>query len=148
MKNCNLLHHNLIDYVEKTLPPELMQQIDAHVAGCSACLKLVSAVSPIWETTSKAKNTEIRPFAETRILHKVNEYLEQDTPSVASVFFKIKPAYATAVVMVAIALGIALGNLQSLTKLKARQQVASEMQIRNDLNVPELITDSFFDFSE
>ena len=149
MKPCELLNQNLFAYAEKELPPALMQQLERHVSGCTACKRIVTEFTSVIALIEEQKSTEPRLFAETRILQGIENRLEKHQKSKASVFTRmIQPAMISAGVVAALSIGFFIGSDFAASQSQYSQNEEITESVRTDLNVPEFMTDDMINFTE
>jgi anti-sigma factor RsiW len=149
MENCKLLHENVYAYVEKDLPPILMQQFDTHINACADCAALVGEFKSVMVLMEGQKSVEPKPFAETRILQAIESRLEKKQKSSSPVFARIlQPAFVSMGIIVAVAIGFVIGSDFADANLQYSQKEEMTEAVRSDLNVPEFMTDDIFYFSE
>jgi len=149
MENCKLLHENVFAYVEKDLPPVLLQQLDKHVAECAECAAMVADFKSVLILLEEQKSNEPRPFAETRIMQGIESRLEKRQKSASSVFGRIlQPALISAGVAAALTIGFFIGSDFAGTTSQYSQNEEMTESVRSDLNVPEFMTDDIIYFTE
>jgi len=149
MKHCDLLHKDLFAYVEKELPPTLLQQLDHHISECSDCNRIVAEFRSVLALMEEQKSSEPRPFAETRILQGIESRLEKRQKSPTSVFGRIlQPALISVGIVASVAIGFVIGSDFANTHTQYTQNEEMIEAVRADLNVPEFMTDDLFHFTE
>jgi anti-sigma factor RsiW len=149
MKHCELLQKDLFDYVEKELPPALIQQLDHHISECSECNRIVAEFRSVLALMEEQKSIEPRPFAETRILQGIESRLEKKQKASASVFGKVlQPALISIGMVTAVVIGFLIGSDFADTHSQYTQNDEMIEAVRSDLNVPEFMTDDIFHFTE
>jgi len=149
MENCKLLHENVYAYVEKDLPPILMQQLDTHVNACADCATLVGEFKSVLGLMEGQKSIDPKPFAETRIMQAIESRLEKKQTSYSPVLVRIlQPAFVSIGLIAAVAIGFVIGSDFADVNLQYSQNEEMTEAVRSDLNVPEFMTDDIFYFSE
>ena len=149
MKHCELLQKDIFAYIEKDLPPLLIQQLYVHISECNECNRIVAEFREILALIDEQKNIEPRPFAQTRIFQGIESRLEKRQKSPVSVFARIlQPALISVGVAVALAIGFFIGSDFAEKHSHYTQNNTMIEAERNDLNVPEFMTDDLFHFTE
>ena len=147
MNTCNLLHDNLFAYTEDQLPVATKELLDNHIAGCGQCAHVLSEFKSVMILMDKQKNVEIRPFAETRILQGIESKLEARQTIKASFFEKIlQPAIISFAVVAAILIGLFIGYKGVTSRQNLDQQMTES--VRTDLNIPDMVYEESFTFTE
>jgi len=147
MKHCELLHKDLFAYIEKELPPVLIQQLDKHISECEECNRVLTEFKGVLALIDDKKSVETRPFAETRILQGIESRLEKR--STAPFFTRIlKPALFSIGISAALAVGFFIGSDFAGTIIRYSQNEEMTESMRTDLNVPEFMTDDIIYFTE
>ncbi len=149
MIHCTLLHENIFAYVEKELPPDLLQQLDKHVSDCRKCTGIVSEFRNVIGLMEEEKSIAPRPHAETRILQGIESRLEKSQKSIFPVFTRIlQPAMISAGVLIALSIGALIGSDMANTHSASNRNAEMLKAVRTDLNVPVFMTDDLFYFTE
>ncbi|MDO9255077.1 MAG: zf-HC2 domain-containing protein [Bacteroidales bacterium] len=149
METCKLLHENVFAYVEKDLPPVMLQQFDKHVAECAECAAMVADFKSVLILMEEQKSIEPRPFAETRILQGIESRLEKRQSSSFPVFGRIlQPALISVGVATALSIGFFIGSDFANVNSQYSQNEEITESVRSDLNVPEFMTDDIIYFTE
>lgn len=145
---CRLLRENLYAYRENELPVTLKEQLDDHVSRCKECSSLVVQFDGVHAAVKQQAAIEPRPFAETRLQQRVENYLENRPASLFSFSARslLQPAVISLGLMLALAIGILIGTE------KAGRNTAPggvyDQEIRSELNVPESSADDLLNFTE
>jgi len=149
MKPCELLNKNLFAYAEKELPPALMLQLDRHVSECVTCNRMVNEFKSVMALMEEQKSTELRPYAETRILQGIENRMEKLQNSKVSVFTRVlQPAMISAGVVIALSIGFFIGSDFAASQSQYSQNEDITESVRTDLNAPEFMTDDMINFTE
>ena len=149
MTNCKVVHENLFAYAENELPPAMMQLLDKHVSECPACNNIVAQFRSTLVLMEEQKFIEPRPFAETRIMQRIESRSEVRQKSATSLFVKmLQPAIISAGVAAALAIGFFIGSDVAGSHSQFTQNDEVIEAVRSDLNVPEFMTDDLFHFTE
>jgi anti-sigma factor RsiW len=149
MTNCKVVHENLFAYAENDLPPAMMQLVDKHVSECADCNKTVAEFRSTLAFMEEQKSLEPRPFAETRIMQRIESRLEERQKSASSVFGRtLQPALISAGVAAALAIGFFIGSDFAGSHSQITQNDEMIESVRSDLVVPEFMTDDLFHFTE
>jgi len=148
MSDCDTLRENLFAYSENELEPSLKEQLDRHVAGCGACSALVQQFNGVLGTIKTQSEAEPRPFAETRLQQRIENYLESAGKPLFSFSVRtlLQPAVISMGLMVALAIGILIGNGKA--GKHASLTSATDLEMRHDLNIPENSNDDLINFTE
>lgn len=147
MNGCKIVHENLFAYTEGNLSDTIQSQFDAHVSDCAQCAALLSGFKSVINTIEDQKNIEPRPFAETRILHGIEQKLEAKHESQFMVFTKVlQPAIFSIGLVAAILIGLFIGYQGVNVSNAAKEREAAS--VRSELNVPDIIYDESFTLTE
>ncbi len=147
MNTCNLLHDNLFAYMECQLPAATKELLDGHIAGCRKCAHVLSEFKSVMILMEEQKNVEPLPFAETRILQGIESKLEVRQTIKTSFFGKIlQPAIISFALVAAILIGLFIGYEGVMYRQNLDQQMTES--VRTDLNIPDMIYEESFTFTE
>jgi anti-sigma factor RsiW len=147
MNSCRLVQENLFAYTEGKLPDATRDLLDKHIAMCPECAGILSEFRLTLNVIEDQKNTELRPYAETRILIGFESKLEARQTKNATFFNRmLQPAIISAGLAAAIAIGLLIGyeGVNSRQELN-RQKIES---VRTDLNIPDLMYEESFTLTE
>ena len=137
--DCHQFREQILAFSEKELPSAVMAEMHQHAKGCTECSKLYSEFKTIAVLIEQERNIEPLPFAETRLLGKINARLDQQEIFTLPWKLKLQPAAIGLLVLAAIAFGLILGSegvKQYSSNHAGEQQIES---MRNDLNVPDFM---------
>lgn len=149
MTTCPVLHANLFAYVEKSLSPALMLEIDTHVIVCPKCAALLAEFKSVMEIMDDQKFIEPLPFAETRIMQGIESRMEKRGKPATTVFGRIlHPAIISVGFAAALAIGFFIGSDFAAMQTQYSQNDEMIEAVRTDLNVPDFMTDDIIYFTE
>lgn len=147
MNSCQIVHENLFAYTEGSLPDAIKGQFDAHISGCTECANVLSGFYSLLNTIDDQKSIEPRPFAETRILQGIESRLEASRRSRIPVFNKVlQPAIISIGIAAAIAIGLFIGYEGANVRHELNRQKTES--VRTDLNLPDMIYEESYTFTE
>lgn len=148
MSDCNTLRDNLFAYSENELAPSLKERLDRHVAGCSTCSALVQQFNNVLAVVKEQSETEPRPYAETRLQQRIDNYLESSVKPLFgfSIRTLLQPAVISLGMMLALAIGILIGSEKAGKHTGLTN--ATDLEMRHDLNIPENSNDDLINFTE
>jgi predicted anti-sigma-YlaC factor YlaD len=146
--DCGVLRENLFAYRENALPASLTEQLDKHVAHCNTCSMLVKQFDDVLVSVEDQAKTEPRPYAETRLQQRIENYLENSRKPLFSFSPSalLQPAIISLGLMLALAIGILIGSEKAGRNISLSN--ISDQEIRSDLNIPEFTSDNLIDFTE
>lgn len=137
--DCNHFRDQILAFSEKQLTSAVMVEMHQHVAGCSECRLLYSEFSQIAVLIEQERNIEPKPFAETRLMGKINSRLENQSITTFPWLYKLQPVAISFIVISAIALGIILGT-DGIRQYTSNQPGENQIEsMRSDLNVPDFM---------
>ena len=107
MMNCKEVHTNLIFYLEQTLHPDKMHEIEEHLAQCPACQAELDFLASTLAIIDQEKSPQVNPFLATRIIGRIEDnHLPFSLPRWKRV---VQPLVFTMLFVVAMWFGINLG---------------------------------------
>jgi anti-sigma factor RsiW len=59
--NCEFIKKNMTDIVDRTLPPDRMSEVEAHLKSCNHCADLVTQFAQLWQAWEKQERIEPSP---------------------------------------------------------------------------------------
>lgn len=148
MSDCNTLRDNLFAYSENELAPLLKEQLDNHVARCRECSSLVVQFDNVLAALKDQADTEPRPYTETRLQQRIDNYLESAGEPLFSSPVKalLQPAVISLGMILALAIGILIGSGKAGKQTTVTN--ATDLEMRQDLNIPENSIDDLINFTE
>lgn len=148
MSDCSNLRENLFAYSENELAPSLKEQLDRHVAGCSTCSALVQQFNNVLAVVKEQSEAEPRPFAETRLQQRIDNYMESSGKPLFS--FSIRTLLQPAIISLGMMLALAIGILIGSEKAGKHSNLANttDLEMRHNLNIPENSNDDLISFTE
>ena len=148
MNDCSTLRENLFAYCENELAPSLKEQLDRHVAGCSTCSALVQQFNNVLAAVKEQSEAEPRPFAETRLQQRIDNYMESSGKPLFS--FSIRTLLQPAIISLGMMLALAIGILIGSEKAGKHSNLANttDLEMRHNLNIPENSNDDLISFTE
>ncbi|HOW32020.1 MAG TPA: zf-HC2 domain-containing protein [Bacteroidales bacterium] len=148
MNDCKTLRENLFAYRENEISPSMKVELDRHVASCSTCASLVQQFDNVLDSVKAHTDVEPRPFAETRLLQRIENYLENSRKPLFGfpVRTSVQPVAISVVLMLAMAIGILIGTGKAGKQINLT--TATDREIRRDLNIPETTDTDFLQFNE
>lgn len=137
--DCHHFRDQILALSEKELPSAVMAEMHLHAAGCAECGLLYSEFKQIAVLIEQERNIEPRPFAETRLMEKINSRLDQQKAMPFIWLLRLQPAVISLLVIAAIAMGIVLGS-EGGRQYSSNQTGDDQIEaMRNDLNVPDFM---------
>jgi len=148
MNDCSTLRENLFAYSENELAPSLKERLDRHVAGCSTCSALVQQFNNVLAVVKEQSEAEPRPFAETRLQQRIDNYMESSGKPLFS--FSIRTLLQPAIISLGMMLALAIGILIGSEKAGKHSNLANttDLEMRHNLNIPENSNDDLISFTE
>jgi len=107
----------MIDFLEGTLPSELMEEISRHLEVCPACKELADNFASVWESASEPDEIELP----TRLWASLQSDLDRIDAGreKKSIFGRIvpilQPIAAAAAIVVVVLLGNSFGKVPAVT---------------------------------
>jgi anti-sigma factor RsiW len=112
---CSQIEENLVEFVEQTAPAALRKEMQAHLAACSRCGRLVKDFSELWgELSPQARKdppASFRPSLE-RAARALEEHPIRSSAFVSGLLGLLRPAAVSLAVLLAVLAGFQLGGLQ------------------------------------
>ncbi len=147
MKTCNLVNENLFAYTEGKLPDATRNLFDKHITECPECAGVLMEFRSVMNGFEDQKNIEVRPFAETRLLQGIESKLETRQAKKTPSFHRIlQPAIISAGLAAAIAIGLFIGY--EGVNIRQEQNRQKTESVRTDLNIPDMMYEESFTFTE
>ena len=148
MNDCKTLRENLFAYRENEISPSMKVELDRHLAACSACALLVQQFDNVLDSLKAQTDVVPRPFAETRLQQRIENYLENSRKPLFGFPVKtsMQPVAISIVLMLAMAIGILIGTGKAGKQINLT--TATDREIRRDLNIPETTDTDFLQFNE
>lgn len=107
--NCGKVKNNLLYWVEGTLPEKKRLELEAHLAGCETCARLVQSFSSIWGSLDELEHLQPSPFFWNKLERKMAQASEKKF-FWNSLLEKVDRALIPAMGMAILVLGIVTGN--------------------------------------
>ena len=147
MKSCHILHENLFAYTEGHLSPSTAEMLDKHIAGCSECALVLTEFKSAMNVIEQEKNIDVRLFAETRILQGIESKLENRRPQYNT---SLKRLLQSAIISFGFVTAITIGLFIGYEGVNTRQELNRQNteSVRTDLNIPDMIYEESFTFTE
>jgi anti-sigma factor RsiW len=125
---CKTLHKKIIFYFDGELPATEMEQIKAHLLGCSDCVAFAKEMRKTFEVITSEKSPAVNPFFYTRLKAKMeNRTSIQNELFRRPAFAKIlQPVFFSLLLIAGIYTGIKIGQpvtVSSGSAIYAEQQI-------------------------
>ncbi|MCX6250902.1 MAG: hypothetical protein NTX61_09125 [Bacteroidetes bacterium] len=147
-KDCFYVRRNLFSYQEKQLSDTEYKEFEDHLHSCKECDRIVSDFQSVTSFIEEKKSVEPNPFIRTRIMQRIESYLERVREKPNPFFQKVlRPVSVTFLLGIAVIIGFSI--------VKQREPVISQKinhqnnikAMKSGLNLPDFIDESntFFD---
>jgi predicted anti-sigma-YlaC factor YlaD len=137
--DCSIVQHNLFDYMENKLSPDIRRDFEAHLSVCHSCTQIFTALQSMETAIEKSKKTETDPFIETRIIQRIeNELTKHKNKRILS----FRPILVTLTLICAIAMGFAIGKINS-DRMKGSVEVQNQIEnLKTELFIHDFIDEN------
>jgi anti-sigma factor RsiW len=132
--HCKKINRLLLHFIDRDLHPELMKQVEEHLATCSSCSSALVKLKKVYGAINpNPAPIAPNPFAFTRIMAKIEQRREDHLLPI----FLFKPALLAAAIAMPLMVGVLLGystyNRSSQINVNPTEQIA---EINNMLTTP------------
>ena len=147
-KDCSFIHHNLFAYQEKQLSGKDYSGFEDHLHECEECVRIVKDFQIVTSCINQKKAEEPKLFIKTRIIERIESFLQQERSVSYSVFKRIlRPVYVSFLLLIAVFIGLSI--VQPIeTRFSDNINHQTNIQVmKSELNIPGFIEENnpFFD---
>ena len=137
--DCSFVRNNLFAFHEKSLSRKEEEEFIGHVGSCRDCSLIWEEFQAIAGIMDLKKAEEPSPFAETRILQRIESQFDQRKVAVNPWYARVlQPLAATFILLVALLIGLSIGK-KGIEKVPESTLHPDEIRsLRADLNIPVL----------
>ncbi len=136
--NCKTCQKNLEIYLQGGMPEDMKEKLKIHLNECDECKVYYSTIILTEKIVQEETLIESNPFLSTRIMAKI-ESMEENRVILEqySIFNKVfKPMFLTALVAIAVFIGIFTGNLYKPAQIYS--EVPEELIFLSDASIESL----------
>jgi predicted anti-sigma-YlaC factor YlaD len=129
--DCDFIRKNLVDIVERKLPAETQEEIDAHTRSCNGCAGLVERFAQFWQALEQPSRIEPSPDFWIRLQRRIHEPGGKEAQAIPLLLGRaawLRPAAAVAILVLGILVGNYLGNFLAWGGLNSFGQQQSSTQ--------------------
>ena len=147
-KDCSFIRDNLFAYQEKQLSGKDYSGFEDHLHECEECTRIVKDFQIVTSLIIEKKAEEPNPFIKTRILERIESYLQQERSVSGSVYQRIlRPVSVSFLLLVAVIIGFSIVKPIE-TRFTDNINHQNNIQVmKSELNIPDFIEENnpFFD---
>ncbi len=138
--SCKKVIRNLPEWLEGT--PQNNPLIANHLANCADCRHVANQIQATMEAAKPLPMPEHDPYFVTRFEARMEAKLQQNGLNRLTIF--LRPAFAVAAVLIAVAGGVLLGNIINNAMSNSAQQ-QQLMQFAAEYNLADQPTDDLIE---
>lgn len=135
--DCETCKNKFSDYFSSDLPAEKAHLVKAHLDQCADCQKAYSIYVLTEQVIAKERAVPVNPFIGTRVMAGIEAMDRPVSVSLTSSLRKgLQPVFIAASIVVAIMLGISVGN--AYTDSMSKTDIPTELIVLNDASMESL----------
>jgi hypothetical protein len=135
--DCNFIRKNLVDIVERKLPAETQEEIDAHTRSCNGCAGLVERFAQFWQVWEQPSRIEPSGDFWIRLQRRFREPGGKEAQGIPLLLGRavwLRPIAAVAILLIGILAGTHLGNFLVWSGLDSSGQQQASTQVEQLFN--------------
>ncbi len=134
--NCRYYQDKFDKYVEGRLTDNFRKEIDDHIENCAECREQLAITELSELVFSEEKKIKSNPFLSSKIMEQLEGKQRVSSESEILSLRVLRPVLVAASIIVAVILGISVGNMSSSFYLS--KQVPDELIFINDAEIESL----------
>ena len=115
----------IIAFLEKTLAPAKMQEMQEHISSCEPCRLFYEKFSAVYLSGNSLKKPELNPYFYTRVVAKLQSESGQEYVLPSTIVRSLRPVAAGLFLLTAITFSIFFGNY--ILSDSSQTQVVNEL---------------------